>query len=89
MNPASASPEKEILSQTAVTEMAASLGETDPKVLEQLGRIVRLLGPAKARAFLQQALEVESQGGLWLPNRSRQRSLGGVFFFLVRSQVSK
>ena len=89
MNEATAPTDKETFNQAAVTEMAASLGETEPKALEQLGRIVRLLGLAKAQAFLEQALQVESQGGLWLPDRSRRRTLGGVFFFLVRSQASK
>ena len=89
MNPATTPTNQAPLIQAAVTEIAGQLGETEPKALEQLERIVRLLGVAKAQAFLQQALEVESQGGLWLPNRSRRRTLGGVFFFLVRSQLSK
>jgi hypothetical protein len=81
--------DQQALIQAAVAELAGRLVETEPKALEQLERIVRRFGLARAQTFLQQALEVESQGGLWLPNRTRRRTLGGVFFYLVRSQISK
>ncbi len=40
------------------------------------------LGPERARALLGQALTVEAQGGLTLPD-GRRRTPGGVFFYLV------
>ena len=53
----------------------------------QIKRIVRTIGEERALALLQQALEREQQGGLLLPDGKR-RTLGGVFFGLVKEQVS-
>ena len=63
--------------------IATVLGETLPPPLRTITRIVDRLGPDRARAFLGQALTVEAQGGLTLPD-GRRRTPGGVFFFLVR-----
>ncbi len=63
---------------------AAVLGETMPPPLRIITRVVDRLGPARARALLGQALTVEAQGGLTLPDGTR-RTPGGVFFFLVRT----
>ncbi len=63
---------------------AAILGETMPPPLRIITRVVDRLGPARARALLGQALTVEAQGGLTLPDGAR-RTPGGVFFSLVRT----
>ena len=63
---------------------AAVLGETMPPPLRLITRTVQRLGPEQARAFLGQALTVEAQGGLTLPDGTR-RTPGGVFFYLVRT----
>ncbi len=63
---------------------AAVLGETMPPPLRIITRVVDRLGPDRARALLGQALTVEAQGGLTLPDGTR-RTPGGVFFFLVRT----
>ncbi len=63
---------------------AAVLGETLPPPLRIITRVVDRLGPDRARALLGQALTVEAQGGLTLPDGAR-RTPGGVFFFLVRT----
>ncbi len=66
--------------------VAVVLGETMPPPLRLITRIVDRLGPARARALLGQALTVEAQGGLTLPDGTR-RTPGGVFFFLVRTSA--
>jgi len=63
---------------------AAVLGETLPPPLRIITRIVDRLGPARARALLGQALTVEAQGGLTLPDGTH-RTPGGTFFYLVRT----
>ncbi len=63
---------------------AAVLDETLPPPLRIITRVVDRLGPARARALLGQALTVEAQGGLTLPDGTR-RTPGGTFFSLVRT----
>ncbi len=70
------------------TTIAQHLGETQPWPLNQIRRIVQRLGPEAALAFVQEAQAIEAQGGLMLPDGSRRRTLGGVFFFLVRERVT-
>jgi hypothetical protein len=49
-----------------VMQIATALGETKPMALGQLKRIVQTIGDERSLAILQQALEVEQQGGLML-----------------------
>jgi len=64
--------------------VAAVLDESMPPAIRTITRAVDRLGPARARAVLGQALTVDAQGGLTLPD-GRRRTLGGVFFYLVRT----
>jgi len=64
--------------------ITAVLNETMPPPIRLITRAVDRLGPDRARAVLGQALTVEAQGGLTLPD-GRRRTLGGVFFYLVRT----
>jgi len=64
--------------------VAAVLDETMPPPIRTITRAVDRLGPDRARALLGQTLTVEAQGGLTLPD-GRRRTLGGVFFYLVRT----
>jgi len=64
--------------------VAVVLDETMPPPIRTTTRAVDRLGPERARAVLGQALTVEAQGGLTLPDGHR-RTPGGVFFYLVRT----
>jgi len=64
--------------------VAAVLDESMPPAIRTITRAVDRLGPARARAVLGQALTVDAQGGLTLPD-GRRRTPGGVFFYLVRT----
>src|SRR3712207_1129799 len=70
-------------------QLAAQLGETEKPPRAQIRQILQTIGPARTQAFVDQALEVEASGGMLLPVGSRKRTLGGVFFRLVRDQVSE
>jgi hypothetical protein len=70
-------------------QLAAQLGETEKPPRAQIRRIVQTIGPERTRAFVEQALEVQASGGMLLPDGSRKRTLGGVFFRLVRDQVAE
>ncbi len=68
--------------------IAETLGETATVPCVQIRRAVQTLGPARVQAFVDAALEIESNGGMLLPDSSRRRTLGGIFFHLVRSETS-
>src|SRR3712207_4152715 len=70
------------------TAIAAQLGETERIPQQTIWRCVRVLGAERTQAFVAQALEVEANGGMLIPDGSRRRTLGGIFFYLVRTQVS-
>ncbi len=69
--------------------IAAQLGETEPEPHRLVVRALRLLGEERVRAIVARALEVEAAGGMMLPNGSRRRTLGGMFFYLLRAEVGQ
>jgi hypothetical protein len=69
-------------------QIAAQLGETAFAPKRQIQRIVAVLGVAQAQGLLAEALDIEARGGLRLPDGSRRRTPGGVFFQLVKARVS-
>jgi hypothetical protein len=71
-----------------VRTIAQQLGETQPGPINQIRRVVQRLGPEAALAFLQETQQIEEQGGQVLPDGSRRRTPGGVFFILVKERVS-
>jgi hypothetical protein len=73
---------------STATAIATQLGETVGGARATIWRTVRTLGPERAHAFVTQALEAEANGGMLIPNGSRRRTLGGIFFYLVRTQVT-
>jgi hypothetical protein len=72
-----------------VATIATQLGETEPQPIGTIQRIVKRLGAETALAILEETQQVEAQGGLMLPDGSRRRTPGGVFFYLVRRRISR
>ena len=68
-------------------QIAAALGETISQARTQIRRIVRHLGPEDAQRYVAEAQRVEAAGGMLLPDGSRRRTLGGVFFVLIRNAL--
>jgi len=81
-------PEQQALYQAAM-RIATALGEKEPGPRAQVARVVRILGIERAQALYDQTLDVEAAGGMMLPDDSRRRTPGGVFFKLVRDTASK
>jgi hypothetical protein len=74
--------------QTA-TSIATALGETEDIPVRQIGQVLEALGEERTKALLEQTLSIEQQGGLMVPDGSRRRSPGGVFFHLVRQELPR
>ncbi len=69
-----------------VDQFAAALQEPNVDLLRQ---VLMVLSPAHTAQLLSQTLEVEAQGGMLVMNGTRRRTPGGVFFHLVRQQVTR
>jgi PHAX RNA-binding domain len=73
-------------SQLEVAAMIADqLGETEASVRQSIVRIVKALGRTQAREMLNFTLQAEEHGGLMVPDGSRRRTPGGVFFYYVHT----
>lgn len=74
--------------EDTVSTIAKALGESDEIPMGQIGGVVRVLGEELSLKLLEQTREIETKGGMMLPDNSRRRSIGGVFFFLARQKLS-
>ena len=86
--PLSPRDQAEALMKAGVAQIAATLNEHDWLSVNQIWRIVDVLGLAATEAIVAEALHIEADGGVLTVDGTRRRTLGGVFFFLVRSRVS-
>jgi hypothetical protein len=75
--------------EQTVALIAQDLGETEEQPVTTIRRIVNQFGADFAHQVLQETARVEEQGGLMLPDKSRKRTRGGVFFYLVRGRISR
>ncbi len=71
-----------------VQSIAGELGETADVAQMLIKRIVRTLGEDRTRELVRHATVVEDQGGMMVPDGSRRRTLGGVFFKLAKEQAT-
>ena len=69
-----------------VYAIARRLGETERAPINTIVRIVRRLGREAPLAWVDQAETIEAAGGMTLPDGKR-RTLGGVFFKLVKDAL--
>ena len=68
------------------TMIADRLNETGEPQRRQIYHIVWALGVVQAWALMMDALEIDEGDGLMLPDGSRRRTLGGIFFYLAFSK---
>lgn len=75
----------EIDNEAVVQELTAILQEPN---VDLVRKVVAVIGVERAQEHLQTTLAIEAGGGLMLPDQSRRRTAGGVFFYTVRKNVS-
>ena len=63
--------------EDTVSTIAKALGESDEIPMGQIGGVVRVLGEELSLKLLEQTREIETKGGMMLPDNSRRRSIGG------------
>ena len=71
-----------------VQEIARQLQETEINPKRSTAAIVRVCGEDFARDILRQTLEIEAQGGLSAADGSCRRTIGGVYLYLAKQQMS-
>src|SRR5215813_4203483 len=64
-------------------QIAKQLDEKESHTLWHILKIVKALGETQAMTLVNQALEIEANGGMMVPDQSRRRTPGGIFFHLV------
>ena len=69
-------------------KVAEVLEETHKATKFQLALIVQALGADVVKALLKETLQIEQNGGVMLPDGSRRRTPGGVFFDLVKKRYA-
>jgi hypothetical protein len=73
---------------SAVDRIASTLNESAEQPLNQLKRVVECLGVDKCLELLEETERIEEQGGMMVPDGTRRRTAGGVFFVLARRLLS-
>lgn len=67
--------------------IAERLGESAPQAVALIGRIVRAIGPDAAQQLAERAVATDQGEGMLTDDGSRRRTLGGIFFVLVKQQL--
>jgi len=67
-------------------EIANQLQEPNTELIK---KIVSVLGIERVSEYLQKTLTIEAEGGMMTIDGERRRSPGGVFFYVVKSELSK
>jgi hypothetical protein len=68
-------------------KIATTLGETASEARPQIARALEQHGHEFVQSLVDEALTIERGGGMPLPDSSRKRTLGGVFFRLLRERT--
>lgn len=71
-----------------VRQTAAALGEKEHGPIAQIRRIFERCERDHVEAWLARTREIEAQGGMLTNNGKRRRTPGGVFFHLVRGDIT-
>jgi len=78
----------EALIEAGVVQIAATLQEHEKSPIFKIRHIVHILGVAATEAIVAEALHIEADGGMLTVDGTRRRTLGGVFFIIVRPHLT-
>lgn len=78
--------EDEAVTSEVASDIAKRLEEPKKALLE---RVVKVLGSKRALRFLAMTEDIEEAGGLMTRDKSRRRTPGGVFFYVLKAHTSK
>lgn len=73
---------------TTADEIADQLQETAAGPREKISLMVQYAGLDFVRRVLEETIEIWNLGGMLVDNGSRRRTLGGIFFFLAKQQMT-
>lgn len=73
---------------STVSEIADQLQETEPGPREKISLMVDYAGLDFVRRVADETFEIWELGGMLVDNGTRRRTLGGIFFFLAKQQMS-
>ncbi len=73
--------------QATVKKITTALNEEAPMAVGQITRVVERLGNERALQFLEEALQIEDEGGMSTSDEKRRRTPGGVYLYLIRKQI--
>ncbi|CAN8005365.1 unnamed protein product [Ixodes hexagonus] len=76
--------------ESVVVEVAAEIAERlqEPKK-DLLERVVSVLGSSQSRKLLAMTEDIEAAGGIMTRDKSRRRTPGGVFFYLLKAHTPR
>jgi hypothetical protein len=80
--------DENVVSEEVVQKIATALGETNETPLAEIRRAIEVLGEEKALGILGETLKVEAEEGLLTDDGQRRRTLGGIYFKLVKNQTT-
>jgi hypothetical protein len=80
-------PARRAASSRDAYEIAARLGESDLPVVQQIWRILAYCGAEVTWGLVAAAEAIDADGGMVVPDGTRRRTRGGVFFALVKQQL--
>ncbi len=72
-----------------VKSLAERLNEKHISACLRIGLIVLAIGEEQTLELLKETMELEEQGGMMVPDGSRRRTIGGVFFHLAKQKYWK
>jgi hypothetical protein len=73
--------------QKEARKLAKALGETDDKPIQQVALIIEKCGLEFAQKIAEETEKIEASGGMKTHDGKRQRTKGGIFFFIAKGRM--